>query len=103
MKVFDFSNGTKGALLGEVRCASYTSGYPSVTDPVTGQSRFLRVAKPQQMGFNTQLQVSTGAGHMDTPYKPEDFGVDAILFCMGKMFAGRDDPGTWEWIVVGTD
>ena len=110
MKIFDFSNGTKGQLLDDARRISWTSSWVSVKDE-KGESKYLKVRDPRQLGNGTDLSVVQAAGirdnrtGQDIKYLPEDYGVDAILFCMGQEHTGYgfQTPGDWKWFVVGTD
>lgn len=104
MKVFDFSNGTKGELLGEVGLITYNTSGVSVVDAKTKKKSYLQVRNERQLGPQTRLGVHDGAGRFDTKYTPEMFGVDAILMCHGQEHTGYgfQEPGDWKWIVIGT-
>jgi hypothetical protein len=107
MKVFDFTSGSKGALLGEVPRVSATHGWLVVKDGKVYKVAFTAEGKPRTKGAN--FQWATGASYAERddndqrtgqmiPIKPEDFGVQAVCFCRGKT---NDD--MWDWFVVGTD
>ena len=104
MKVFDFSNGTKGKLLDEVGLLTYNTAMVSVVDAKTKKKSYLQVKNERQLGPQTQLGVHDEAGRFDTKYTPEMFGVEAILMCWGQEYTGYGfhEPGDWKWIVIGT-
>lgn len=104
MKVFNFSNGTKGQLLAEVDRVTYNTCMQRVKDPVTGAENYLRVKNERQLGPQTMLTVHEEAGRFDTKYTPEMFGVEAILMCWGQEHSGYgfQEPGDWKWIAIGT-
>ena len=93
MKVFDYTNGRKGDLLGEVKRVTYCEGHPF------HDGKFMTIGGKQVP--QTEWSMHTGAGYRDTPLTPEQFGVEAICFCTGQISSGRDS-GTWIWEVVGT-
>jgi len=96
MKVFDYTNGTKGELLGNVKMANGSGGWFVVKD---GQRYKVELTKaPRGLGnVYWCTDVDNGFGDLI----PETFGVGAILICLGEWKAGIGDP-EWEWRVVGT-
>lgn len=104
MKVFDFTDGIKGRLLADIPRPDSMQGYPVVTDPTTGKQMFLKPRNPLQMGRGTEFAVHRAVGRRcepDETYRPETYGVQAILFCTGQWNAGTDV--TWQWAAIGTD
>lgn len=108
MKIFDFTNGSKGAIVDELPRTSYATGAPVVVDPVTGKKFYLKIGSVP-LGNNDTVTLMKGAGTTfrgkPTAYLPENFGCEAILYCTGEMFTGvgfKESLG-WHWEVIGTD
>ena len=93
MKVFDFTNGKKGDLLGNIKSIGSMGGWfveknekvfrvelvnPRNVKPVAGGKSGVEW-KWQNSAFN----LIDGE---DKPIKPEDFGVEAICFCTGEFY-----------------
>lgn len=102
MQIFDFTNGTKGKLLGTTKVMGYSSG--CLSEGVSG--KVYRISVARSFGPSTALNWTTGAGYTkrngdDAAFKPEDFGVGAICFCAGDWGIGFGET-CWEWYVVGT-
>jgi hypothetical protein len=95
MKVFDFTNGKKGELLGEVRRTAYQSGWLVRK----GNKVFKVELANAPRGWSWQSGAGRGfVGHPDHwELKPEDFGVSAICFSVGEW------SGVWQWTVLGTE
>ena len=107
MKVFDFTNGTKGKQLGEVGIVSYASG--CLVDK-NGET-FKVELKQIHGGKDDRWAWHRNAGHTvngkDVDIRPEDFGVEAVCFCTGEFFhqwhAGHPEAEShWCWNVIGT-
>lgn len=93
MKVFDFTNGTKGAQLGEVKLASQLGGWIAVKN---GQRYKVELAR-QPGGGEWAWRTFADNGFGDL--KPETFGVEAICFCTGEIVVPALG---WQWTVLGT-
>lgn len=107
MKVFDFTNGTKGELLGNIKITEYAGGSLVEKD---GNTFMVQLAGAHG-GEDDRWSWHKNAGHTvegkRVDLRPEDFGVDAICFCTGEFFhqwhAGHPDAEShWAWDVVGT-
>lgn len=89
MKVFDFTGGKKGELVGDVKRPTWMNGWTDANGDV------LRLAK-------SPMALHTGGGYSDKAGKPvfldpADFGCGAVCFSLGQL-----QDGTWEWFVIGT-
>jgi len=105
MKIFDFSNGKKGELLGAVQRCDQTGGWLVKKGDKTFKVTLTKTHGPS----NEEWTWQTDAARFDhdsgtlVSIKPEDFGVGAICFCFGEMrFGSQDNNGIWAWHVVGT-
>ena len=102
MKVFDFSAGKKGVMLGE--SWSPTALYPHPTVLVDGQRKYVTIKDKTILGKEANVDLHEGAcktykdAESEEDYLPKRWGVSAILFCMGKFKAGSGI--VWEWVVV---
>jgi len=103
MKLFDFSNGTKGRELADIPLAGYTGGWIVVKD---GMRYRVELADMPRLGPDAEVQWCTNAGR-DEDIDPADYGVGAVIFCIGEWFH-KYHPGHpeaeshWQWHVVGT-
>ena len=115
MKVFDFTNGTKGRLLDDITIANSTGGWfvekngsmfkveladPKNVDPVAGGKAGIK--------WTWHTGATNLMENKDHAIKAEDFGVGAICFCTGEFSVtwniGHPEAETqWEWCVVGTN
>ena len=91
MKIFDFTNGTKGKLLGEVRLSNYSRGWFSDIG---------MVGSLQGMEFCNDGGYDV-FGEAPSSYYTfskllERFDTKAICFCLGKWGAGTQ-PKEWVW------
>jgi hypothetical protein len=86
MKIFSYNMQTKarGEQLG-VR--SVCSGHGSGETRVKGNEEWI-----------TLDQGSIAVDSQDRPITAEEYGVEAICFCIGEMFCGTDS--SWNWVVV---
>ena len=107
MKVFDFTKGTKGKLLGQVKLTDYAGGSRVEKNGET----FNVTLSGSHGGADDRWEWHKKAGHtikrQDVDLDPKDFGVDAICFCTGEYFhqwhAGHPDAEShWCWQVLGT-
>ena len=114
MKVFDFTNGTKGDLLGEIKVANSTGGWfvekngstfkveladPKNVDPVAGGKAGIK--------WSWVNAATNWIENENRAITAEDFGVGAICFCIGEYSVtwhiGHPEAETqWEWHVIGT-
>ena len=115
MKVFDFTDGKKGDLLGETKVANSTGGWfvekngstfkvelanPRNVEPVAGGKAGIKWS---------WVNAATSRGkNEDCAITAEDFGVGAICFCTGEYSVtwhiGHPEAETqWDWHVIGTD
>ena len=114
MKVFDFTNGTKGDLLGDIAIANSTGG--SLVEKNGGTFK-VELANPKNVDpvvsgkAGTKWAWHKGATNIvegkEHAIKAEDFGVGAICFCTGEYYTvwheGHPEAQTeWEWHVIGT-
>lgn len=100
MKVFDFTNGTKGKLLATVnRVNSNGSSWVRKGDKVYSIEL---VDAPRGWGWHDGATVpkytANGKWDGEEAITPEQFGVGAICFCWGQ---NRSDQ-VWKWVVLGT-
>lgn len=105
MKVFeyDFATGTKGRELASIKCAGQLNGSLITHD---GETHKVSLVNAQE-GWTFHSGASYYTAGEDVQILPEDFGVEAICFCIGEVFhtwyAGHPEAeSTWEWAVVGT-
>lgn len=102
MKVFDFSSGKKGKFLGESRAP--TSLYPHPTIQKDGKRMVVTLKDKTVLGKEANVDLHEGASksykdsEFEDDYSPKKWGVEAILFCMGKFKEGTSV--VWEWVVV---
>ena len=107
MKVFDFTNGTKGELLADIKLIQYTGGWF-----VSKAGNTFKVELAESHGrANDRWSWASSAGHTvngkDIDLDPADFGVEAICFCTGEFYhlwhAGHPEAEShWCWNVIGT-
>ena len=115
MKVFDFTDGVRGDHIGNVHC---TGGGGWIVDK--GGVKFkvsltddkFRAAVPGK-GFDEdrageQWAWTNQAFDKDEELiTPEQFGVEAICFCLGRFnvfgeIGTDEEQWSWEWFVIGT-
>ena len=97
MKVFNFTNGTKGELLAEIPLQNSSDGWL-----VEKNGKVYRV---QLANSNYEWTKSATHGVWENgkftgekEIRAEDFGVGAICFCWGKT----SHDNKWHWSVIGT-
>lgn len=107
MKVFDFTDGRKGRLLGQAPRAAALHGFL-----VRKGDKIYRVELTSQGKHDGEWTWHSGAEYNGRDgngrctgeqfsITPEQFGVEAICFCTGQWRTG-EDAGKWVWSVVGT-
>lgn len=94
MKVFNYTTGKKGELLGEIRCPSFATGYPVYNN--------CYVKHNWEDRGESRWEIQESVGYVGTSGKtvyihPSMFGTDAICFCTGKW------SDRWTWNIVGND
>lgn len=93
MKVFDYSDGCKGELVGNVKLAGGLHGHSTRKG-----DKVYRIALA---GAPSGWEWHSGADHLirgeRTKITPEQFGCEAICFCVGEWNDG------WKWVVLGTN
>ena len=115
MKVFDFTNGRKGKLLGDTKKINSSSGW----FVKKGDDLFkVELAKnrdiPAKAGEVEGVHWEWASGatqwlNKETiPFTPEQFGVEAICFCTGRwntfgVIGSPEEEWTGEWMVLGTN
>lgn len=111
MKVFDFTSGVKGEELASIPIVAGTGSWFVEKNGMRFKVELAKPRKPrvgeERWGWNNSAYTySEKTGQK--PIRPEDFGVEAICFCMGELFyewyAGHPEAkSAWEWIVLGTN
>ena len=100
MKIFNYTNGKKGELLAEVSVAQELGSWIVKK----GATFKVSLIKPVVSGEEWLWRNSANNGEA---IKPENFGVDAICFCIGKIDTlwHKGHPchqSVWSWSVIGT-
>lgn len=98
MKIFDFSSGHVGQQLSVSRRPSFCASMP------VRNRHFINFVAPRQRDSEWCLHSAAGWGDegAEQLITPEQYGVEAVAFCIGQCTSGTDR-GTWSWCVVGTD
>ena len=96
MKVFDFTNGKRGELLGEVKRIAFTGG--ALVRKGNKVFRINVAKKEKDAQWTWHETAGFRSGGEDVHITPEQFGVSAICFCSGQFFPGNE----WHWHVLGT-
>ena len=115
MKVFDFTNGKRGDQVGNVLCTG-GGGWMVVKNGVKfkvelANDRFR--APVAGKGFDEDRAGQSWAWTNQAFYKddklitPDQFGVEAICFCLGRFnvfgqIGTDEEEWSWEWFVIGT-
>lgn len=115
MKVFDFTNGVRGDHIGNVHCTG-GGGWVVEKDGIKFQialadNKFR--APVSGKGFDEDRAGESWAWNNqafdenDELITPDQFGVEAICFCVGRFNSfgeiGTDEEEwTWEWFVIGS-
>jgi hypothetical protein len=100
MKIFDYTNGEAGKLLAEVPVAQELGSFIVKK----GATFKVSLTKPVISGEEWVWRNSADNGEA---IKPENFGVEAICFCIGEIdtlwHKGHPDhQSVWSWSVIGT-
>ncbi len=115
MKVFNFTDGVKGELLGDIKVSSAHSGGHVEKNGVNYKVELANPAnvKPVSGGksgaeWTWHHAVEHRVDGETKDITAEDFGVGAICFCTGEYYvawyAGHPEVQTeWWWTVVGTN
>jgi len=107
MKVFDFTNGTKGEFLAEAKVVQHTGGWLVQKNGSTFKVKLTG----SHGGPDDRWSWVSNAGHTingeNVNIRPEDFGVEAVCFCIGEIFhqwhPGHPEAEShWCWHVIGT-
>ena len=103
MQVFDFTDGVQGKKLADIRVAQGLHGWSAVSH--TGKVYKVELVDAPQ-GWAWHSGADHGFGPEDE-ITPEQFGVEAICFCIGKMYTlwrpGHPEAEyEWTWAVLGT-
>ena len=114
MKVFDFTNGEKGDLLGNIKSAGTMGGWfveknEKVFRVELVNPRNVKAVAGGKSGVEW-LWRNSAFNHIDgedKPIKAEDFGVEAICFCDAeyhvRWYVGHPEcESQWQWSVIGT-
>ena len=114
MKVFDFTDGKKGDLLGDIKLAGWHGGCYVEKN---GKSFKVELANPRDVlpiaggkagiKWVWALKATNTIDNKEAPIKPEDFGVGAICFCIGEFYVAwhvghPEVEREWWWTVIGT-
>ena len=115
MKVFDFTNGKRGDQVGNVHCTG-GGGWIVVKNGVKfkvelANDRFR--APVAGKGFDEDRAGQSWAwtnqafDKDDKLITPDQFGVEAICFCLGRFnvfgqIGTDEEEWSWEWFVIGT-
>ncbi len=107
MKVFDFTNGTKGELMGDIKLTDYAGSWivEKGGDTFKVQLAGLHGRKNERWSWHAKAGHAVKGKNIDID--PKDFGVDAICFCTGEFFhewhQGHPEAKShWKWDVIGT-
>ena len=114
MKVFDFTNGKQGILVGEIKRPDAFGGWfvkkgdksfkVELTKPPQAQEPVLNGEHGIRWAWTADAAHTAANGDL-VPITPDQFGVEAICFCTGAW--GNHSVGDvwayWEWHVVGSN
>ena len=107
MKVFDFTDGKKGKLLGDIKKQNSSGGWFVVKNNKKYCVRLNNESPWEGVKFRwakhaTYYDPKNGNEMGEVQILPEHFGVDAICFCYGG-FKEMGNDTVWEWTVLGTN
>ena len=97
MKIFDFTNGTKGEFLGEVQLPSSLGA--TLSGSSCNGSDWIHITI-SGCDFHNSAHIEM-PDWSETPILPSDYNVQAICFCIGKFDNGLDK-GKWDWNFLAT-
>ena len=100
MKVFDFTNGTKGELLATVNKANSTGSWLARKGDRVYRIELAQAQKGWSWHDGATLPIYNAKGKFDgdEAITPAQFGVEAICFCTGQSQHDQ----VWNWVVLGT-
>jgi len=115
MKVFDFTNGKRGDHIGNVHCTG-GGGWVVVKNGVKFKVELTNDkfrAPVAGKGFDEDRAGQSWAwtnqafDKDDKLITPDQFGVEAICFCLGRFnvfgqIGTDEEEWSWEWFVIGT-
>lgn len=91
MKIFDFSDGVKGEYLGNVESWRGNTGW---------RNEELGIKDKVMIGpYSYTRKFSAYSGGKTQDFVAEDFGVDAVCFCIGQT----SHDGKWHWHFTAND
>lgn len=108
MRVFDFTDGQKGAELSNTKMPDQLEGWLVRKDGKVYEVDLDESVK-RSFGANAEVRWQSGATWLrwqkggwgeDVKILPEDFGVLAICFCTGLW--RTEEETWWNWVVIGT-
>jgi hypothetical protein len=102
VKIFDFSEGKRGRLLGYARRPTFSG--PTFHDGNDWVKIKIAGCDYTSTAGRTGTKLENGAIVADEKteaYEPGTYGLEAICFCEGKFWAGEDS--FWSWKFLATD
>jgi hypothetical protein len=96
MKVFDYTDGKRGNLLKEIKLANSSDGWLVKKD-----QKVYKVELSKKDGCEWAKGATYYEDGKNIKILPENFGVEAVCFCLGKWSCGIEK-GSWKWIVIGS-
>ena len=114
MKVFDFTNGKQGDQVGEIKRPDAFGGWfvkkgdksfkVDLTKPPQAREPVLNGEHGVKWSWAADAAHTAANGDM-VPITPDQFGVEAICFCVGAWgnFSHGDQWAYWDWHVIGSN
>ncbi len=96
MRVFNYSNGKKGELLGEVKRTFNNNG-----NIIGSDEKAIVVRSVGGMELNATPYYENSKCEFSAVKWLEEFGVDAVCYCMGNYNNGNGYD-EWVWACTGT-
>lgn len=114
MKVFDFTNGKQGDQVGEIKRPDAFGGWFVKKGDKSFKVELTKPPQAREPVLNGEHGVRwswaadaahTAANGDSVPITPDQFGVEAICFCVGAWgnFSHGDQWAYWEWHVLGSN
>lgn len=114
MKVFDFTNGVQGDQVGEIKRPDAFGGWFVKTGDKSFKVELTKPPQAREPVLNGEHGVRwswaadaahTAANGDMVPITPDQFGVEAICFCVGAWgnFSHGDQWAYWDWHVIGSN
>lgn len=114
MKVFDFTNGVQGDQVGEIKRPDAFGGWFVNKGDKSFKVELTKPPQAREPVLNGEHGVKwswaadaahTAANGDSVPITPDQFGVEAICFCVGAWgnFSHGDQWAYWEWHVLGSN